>query len=69
MFPTTGHKPDLVEGVVTTPLLALHLTGRLVLDMFTSKLAKVCQFKCCTHFRDLEGEREARGNIANLLQH
>lgn len=45
-FPTTGHKPDLVEGVITTPLLALHLTGRLILDMFTSKLAKVCQLKC-----------------------
>lgn len=68
-FPTNGHKPDLVEGVVTTPLLALHLMGRLILDMFTSKLAKVCQLKCCTLFRDLEGKREARGNIANLLQH
>lgn len=70
-FPTTGHKPDLVEGVFTTPLLALHLTGRLILDMFTSKLAKVCQLKCCTPFRDLEGRggREVRGNIANLLQH
>ncbi|KAG6354569.1 hypothetical protein INS49_004587 [Diaporthe citri] len=41
MFPTTGHRPDLAESLVTTPLLALHLTGRLLLDMSTSKLAKV----------------------------
>ena len=45
MFPTSGHRPDLAESVVTTPLLALHLTGRLLLDMFTSKLAKVGQLK------------------------
>lgn len=43
MFPTTGHRPDLAESVVTTPLLALHLMGRLILDMFTSKLAQVGQ--------------------------
>lgn len=43
IFPKTGHKPDLVEGVVTTPLLAWHLTCRLMLDMLTSKLAKVGQ--------------------------
>lgn len=45
MFPTTGHRPDLAESLVTTPLLALHLTGRLILDMFTSKLLKVSQLK------------------------
>lgn len=49
-FPSTNHRPDLVEGSVTTPLLAVHLTGRLILDMFTSDLAKVGQLKRHTLF-------------------
>lgn len=52
-FPTTGHKPDFVEGAVTTPLLALHLTVRLILDMFTSNLAKVGQLEVHSLFRYL----------------
>lgn len=61
-FPTTGHRPDLAEGIVTTPLLALHMTIRLFLDMLTSKLAKVGQLKGHTLFG-------CRGRTANLLHH
>lgn len=50
-FPTTGHKPDFAEGVVATPLMALHLTGRLMLDMLNSKLAKVGQIQGHSMFR------------------
>lgn len=54
MFPTTGHKPDLAESLVTTPLLAMHLTGRLMVNMYTSKLTKVGQLEGQNLFDDLE---------------
>lgn len=47
---------------VTTPLLALHLTGRLVLDMFTSKLAKVSSLI-------RQSLSEIRRNNSKLIQH
>lgn len=62
MFPTTGHRPDLAESLVTTPLLAAHLTGRLILDLYTSKLTKVGQLRGQTPLN-------TGGNIADLLQH
>ncbi|KAI7783540.1 hypothetical protein LA080_011669 [Diaporthe eres] len=40
-FPATGHKPDLAESLVTTPLLAMHLIGRLMVNLYTAKLTKV----------------------------
>lgn len=45
LFPTTGRRPDLAESLVTTPLLAFHLTGRLMVNMYTSKLTKVGQLQ------------------------
>lgn len=53
-FPTTSYRPDFAESVVTMPMLALHLTGRLILDIFTSELAKVGQYMRQTLLKDQE---------------